>query len=233
MKPPTPFEDKIRPFFTPIILGAVSLSVLFFAAVPQFDQLKTDGQLLSDRKKSAHLLQAKLAVLQSLDESSQAVTVDTAVAALPLDEPFRQSLLNLDALLARHQINASQIKVESAADNLSIKIIGTAPMSSLQNFITDANQILPISAVAGIQASRVDNSTAASNSASAYSTEIIVQIFFKSPPKTIGRASDPLPQITADHLKTLNLLSRFEQIRPASTDDLESNLAGAPRLFPE
>lgn len=233
MKPPTPFEDKIRPFFTPIILGAVSLSVLFFVTVPQFGQLKTDGQLLSDRKKSAHLLQAKLAALQSLDESSQAVTLDTALAALPLDEPFRQSLLNLDALLVRHQIIASQIKVESAADNLSIKFIALGPMPSLQNFIAAAGKILPVSAAAAIEASRIQDSVSASPSASVYNAEITVRIFFKPPPRTIGRPSDPVPVLTADHLKTLGLISEFERILPASADDLDLNLAGVPRLFPE
>lgn len=233
MNPTTPLEDKIRSFFIPIVLGIASLCVGLFLAVPQFNQLKTDDQILSDQKKALNLLQTKLSMLQSLDESSQTVTLNTALAVLPLDEPFRESLLSLETLLVRHQISASQIKVETAADNLSIKFTASGLMSSLQNFITDVGKILPISAAASIEASKSYNSETASVSATAYNAEMLVQIFFKSPPKTIGRASDPLPQITADHLKTLNLVSEFEQIQPTTPDDSSSDLNGSPRLFPE
>lgn len=233
MKSTVFFKDKIRLFFTPIIFGVLSLSVILFVAIPRLEQLKTDRRVLFEARKAANILQTKLAALQALDESSQSVTLETALAALPLEDPFRQSLLNLDALLARHQIGASQIKVESSAENLSIKFMGLGPISSLQNFISDAGKILPISAVSSIEVSRIRDSAPTSVSASVYNTNIIVKIFFKPPPQTIGRASDPLPILTADHLKTLNLLSQFEQIAPASTDDLKLDLTAAPRLFPE
>ena len=233
MKPASPFEEKIRAFSLPIILAVTALCVLLIMVVPQFNQLKTDDQLLSDRQKASSILQTKLSSLESLDEASQTVTLNTTLAALPLDEPFRQSLLNLDVLLVRHQINASQIKVESAADNLSIKFIALGSMSSLQNFITAAAKILPISAITDIQSSRIHDSAIASDSASVYQSEISIRIFFKPSPKTIGRTSDPLPQLTADHLKTQGLLSEFEQIQPASPDDSNLSLPGASRLFPE
>lgn len=233
MKPSSPFEEKIRAFSLPIILAVAALCVVLVIVVPQFNQLKTDDQLLSDRQKASSVLQTKLSSLESLDESSQTETLETALSALPLEEPLRQSLLNLGSLLDRHQIAASQIKIEFAADNLLINFIGLGSMSSLQNFITDAGKILPISAIASIQSSKIDDSTIASNSASNYGSEILIRIFFKPPPQTIGRSSDPLPQLTADHLKTQGLLSEFEQIQPAPTDDSNLNPPGSSRLFPE
>lgn len=218
-------EEKIRAFFLPIVLGLAAACILLLAAIPQFDQMKIDNQVLSDRQKAANILQAKLSTLGALDESSQAETLETALSALPLEEPYLEALLNLDTLLLRHQIKVSQIKVESAADNLSIKLMTAGPLSDIRNFIAAADKILPISAAASIEAARGENDV--------YQAEIVVQIFFKPPPKTIGRASDPLPPITADHLKTLNLLSQFEQIRPVSTDDPNSGLSGATRLFSE
>lgn len=225
MKQTGPLEEKIRAFFLPIVLGLAAVCILLLAAIPQFDQMKIDNQVLSDRQKAANILQAKLSTLGSLDESSQAETLDTALSALPLEEPYLEALLNLDTLLLRHQIGVSQIKVESAADNLSIKFMSTGPLSGIRNFIADADKILPLSATASIEAARIENDV--------YQAEISFQIFFKTAPKTIGRASDPLPPITADHLKTLKLLSQFEKIRPASAGDFGSDLIAAPRLFPE
>ena len=224
MKQISPLEEKIRAFFLPIALVLAAILILLVVTVPQFNQMKVDGLVLSDRQKAITVLQTKLLSLEALDETSQADTLDTALAALPLEEPFRESLLNLDTLLIRHQIGVSQIKVEPAADNLSIKFMTNGPLSGIRNFIADADKILPVSAAASIEAAKRDD---------VYQAEIVVKFFFKLPPKTIGRASDPLPQITADHLKTLNLLSTFEQIRPASTDDPNLDLAGTTRLFPE
>ncbi len=223
MKQTGPLEEKIRAFFLPIALTLGAIFVFLLVTIPQFNQMKVDGQVLSDRQKAANILQAKLSSLGALDEISQGEILETAVSALPLEEPFLEALLNLDTLLIRHQIGVSQIKVESASDNLSIKFMGTGPLSGIRDFIAAADKILPLSAAASIEAARGED---------VYQAEIVVKIFFKSPPKTIGRASDPLPQITADHLKTLNLLSRFEKIRPAAGDP-NLDFAAAPRLFPE
>lgn len=224
MKPTGQLEEKIRAFFVPIVLGLAAIVVLLLLAVPQFDKMKVDEQVLSDRQKAAAILQAKLSTLGALDETAQTQTLETAVAALPLEEPFRQALLNLDTLVSRHQIEVSQIKVEAAADNLSIKFTGAGPLSNIREFVAAADGVLPLSAAASLEAARgVDD----------YQAEIVVRIFFRPPPTTIGRASDPLPQITADHLKTLNLLSQFEQIRPAASGDSNLDFAGATRLFPE
>ena len=231
MKPATPSEEKIRPFFAPIILGMAALFVLLVIAFPQFNRLKTDNQVLSDRQKAITVLQTKLSSLEALDETSQADTLDTALAALPLEEPFRESLLNLDTLLIRHQIGVSQIKVEPAADNLSIKFTSLGPLSGIRNFIADADKILPISATAFVETARIQDEIA-SDSAFVYQAEIVVKIFFQPPPTTIGRVSDPLPQITADHLKTLGLLTGFERISPPLPDS-SSEFTAAPRLFPE
>lgn len=223
MKQTGPLEEKIRAFFLPIVLALAAVCVLLLVAVPQFGQMKIDSQVLSDRQKAAGILQAKLSSLGALDESSQAETLETALSALPLEEPYLEALLNLDTLLIRHQVRVSQIKVESAADNLSIKFMGLGPLSGIRDFIAAADKILPISAVASIEAARADDD---------YQAEIVVQIFFKPPPTTIGRAADPLPPVTADHLKTLNLLSQFEKIRPPAAGP-ETDIAGATRLFPE
>lgn len=224
MKQTGSLEEKIRAFFLPIVLGLAAVCVLLLVAVPQFGQMKIDSQVLSDRQKAAGILQAKLSSLGALDESSQAETLETALSALPLEEPYLEALLNLDALLFRHQIRPSQIKVESAADNLSIKFMSSGPLSGIRNFIADADKILPLSAVASIEAARGENDD--------YQAGIVVQIFFKPPPTTIGRAADPLPPVTADHLKTLNLLSQFEKIRPPAAGP-ETDISGATRLFPE
>ena len=232
MKQISPLEEKIRAFFLPIALVLAAILILLVVTVPQFNQLKTDDRVLSDRQKAVSILQTKLSSLEALDEISQGQTLETALSALPLEEPFRESLLNLDTLLIRHQIGVSQIKVEPAADNLSIKFMTNGLLPDIRNFIADADKILPISATASVETARIQDELA-SDSAFVYQAEIVVKFFFKLPPKTIGRASDPLPQITADHLKTLNLLSTFEQIRPASTDDPNLDLAGTTRLFPE
>lgn len=224
MKQASPLQEKIRAFFLPIVLALAAACVLLLLVIPQFGQMKIDSQVLSDRQKAAGILQAKLSTLGTLDESSQAETLETALSALPLEEPYLEALLNLDTLLVRHQIGFSQIKVESAADYLSIKFMSTGLLSDIRNFIADADKILPLSATASIEAARGENDV--------YQAGIIVQIFFKPPPETIGRASDPLPPVTADHLKTLNLLSQFEKIRPPAAGP-ETDIPVATRLFPE
>lgn len=233
MKPAAAFEDKIRSFFIPIVLGVISLSVFLFIAAPQFNQLKIDRQALSQVKKAANILQTKLSAVSSLDESSQAETLETALSGLPLGEPFREALLSLDRLPARYQVGIFQVKVESRADYLEIKFMALGPMSSIQKFVAQADRILPISAVVAVEASRIHDSVVASDSSSVYQADIAVRVFFKPPPKTIGRPSDPLPVLTADHLTTLELLSEFEQILPASADDSTVSFSPAPRLFPE
>lgn len=228
MNPTAPFEEKIRPFLAPIILGIVTLGVLLIIVFPRFNRLKINNQVLSDRQKAAGILDTKLSSLEALDETSQVNTLETALLALPPEEPFREALLNLDALLIRHQIASSQIKVESAADYLSIKFMSVSPMSAVKSFIADADKILPLSAAVSIE-SGIDPS--ASDSSPVYQSTIIVRIFFKSPPKTIGKTSDPLPVLTADHLKTLELINQFERILPSSDDSTPA--AAAARLFPE
>lgn len=230
MNPTAPLEEKIRPFLVPIILGIVTLGVLLIVVFPQFNRLKINNQVLSDRQKAARILDTKLSSLEALDETSQVNTLETALLALPLEEPFRQSLLNLDGLLIRHQIAASQIKVESTADYLSIKFMSVSPMSAVKSFIADADKILPLSAAISIESARIDDASA-SDSSPVYRSAIIVRIFFKSPPKTIGKTSDPLPVLTTDHLKTLELINQFERILPSSDDSTPA--AAAARLFPE
>ncbi len=224
MKPTSSLAEKIRTYFLAIVLALGAIFILLLLVVPQFDRMKIDNQVLSDRQKAAGILQAKLSALEALDETVQSQTLETAVSALSLEEPFREALLNIGTLPGRHQIEVSQIKVDTAADNLSIKFMGTGPLSNIREFIADVDKILPLSTAASIEAVRGED---------AYQAEIVVKIFFRPPPETIGRASDPLPQITADHLKTLNLLSQFEQIRPASSGDPNLDFVGAVRLFPE
>lgn len=224
-------EGKIRPFSLSIILGAAAFGILLIAVAPKFDQLRINGRVLSELQKAVEILETKLSSLETLDENSQAETLETVLAALPLEEPYREVLLNLDTLLARYQIGASKIKIESLPDSLSVKFLSTGPIAGVRNFITDVGAILPISAAVSIQAVRVSD-ISASDSASVYQTEIAVKIFFKPPPKFIGRDIDPLPQITADHLKTLSLLSEFEKIPPLAAGP-ETDTGGAARLFPE
>lgn len=220
---PSPLEEKIRLFLLPIVLSLAAVFVLVVVALPQFDQMKVETRVLTDSQKAAAVLQAKLSTLAALDEVSQQQTLETVIKALPLEEPYLESLSNLDALLTRHQIGVSSIKVESTPDTILIKFMGSAPLSQMQGFIADANKILPLSAVAKVEAARTDD---------IYQAEIALQIFFRPPPKTIGRSSDPLPPLTADHLKTLSLLSEFEKISlPASGP--ETDAGAAPRLFPE
>lgn len=225
-------EEKIRPFLLPMILGVTALGILLIAILPQLNRLKINSRDLSDRRKAAEILETKLSSLETLDEISQAETLETVLAALPSEEPFREALLNLDTLLIRHRIGASQIKVESAADYLSIEFTGVAPMSDIKSFISDADNVLPLSATVSIAAARADHPSA-SDSSPVYQSTIIVRILFQSPPQTIGRASDLLPRLTADHLKTLKLLSEFERILPASADDSIPNTVEVSRLFPE
>lgn len=232
MKPTSQFEDKLRPFFAALLLGVVAAVVFLLVAVPQFDKLKITDQVLSDRQKAVSHLAAKLAALAALDETSQTSTLQTLISALPLEEPFRQALLNLDSLLVRHHLGGSQIKVDSGADFLGIKFMAVGPLSSLRQFISDTEKVLPISTTSSLEVSKIHQSPVASDSSSVYQGEIVVKIFFKSPPQTIGRASDPLPIITSAHLKTLGLLTGFEIISPISTDDA-ADFTQSPRLFPE
>lgn len=232
MKTESAFEAKIRPFFAPILIAVLAAVLTLFITVPQFDRLKIDSQLLSDRLKATAVLQTKLAQLKSLDESSQSDTLDAVLAGLPLSEPFRESLLALDTLLARHQIGVSQIKVDSFPDYLTIQFMALGPMSSLYKFITDFDKISPLSASSSIEAARAyDPEGAASDSTDVYQAKISLRIFFKSPPKTIGRASDPLPVLTAEQLKTLDLVSQLERISPPLEESTSAPPA-ASRLFP-
>lgn len=218
----SPLEEKIRLFLLPIVLSLAAIFVLFVVVLPQFDQMKVERRVLTDREKAAAVLQAKLSTLAALDESSQEQSLDTVIGALPLAEPYLESLSNLDALLSRHQIGASNIKVESTPDTILIKFMAAAPLSQIREFIADANKILPLSAIAKVEAARAND---------IYQAEIALQIFFQPPPKTIGRSSDPLPPLTADHLKTLSLLSEFEKIPPAV--GAEADTSAVTRLFPE
>lgn len=216
-------EEKIRLFLLPIVLALAAVIVLLVVALPQFDQMKVARQVLTDSQKAAAVLQAKLSTLAALDELSQGQTLDAVIKALPLEEPYLESLSNLDALLTRHQIGFSNIKVESAPETILIKFTGSAPLSQIREFIAAANKVLPLSAAAKVEAARAND---------IYQAEIALRIFFKPPPKTIGRSSDPLPPLTADHLKTLSLLSEFEKI-PLPAAGPETDTGGATRLFPE
>lgn len=225
MKPLSGWEDKLRQFAAPIIIMAAAAGLVLGAVVPQIGRIRTDRQTLNDAAAAAAALETKAAVLEAIDSRAQADDLEKAVEAVPLWEPYVQSLRLVEALLARQGMVASQLKVDTEKQALSLKFMVSGTMDKIQNFLDDINRALPISGVGTVEALRLTDSQD-------YRAAAEIKVYFSRAPATIGRAADPLPVMTAQQQAVLKRLNEFEPLGPAEAGVQEPAGEAAERLFP-
>lgn len=225
MKPLSGWEDKLRQFAAPIIIIAAAAGLVLGAVVPQIGKIRTDRQTLNDAAAAAAALETKAAVLEAIDSRAQADDLEKAVEAVPLWEPYIQSLRLVETLLARQGMVASQFKVDTENQALSLKFMVSGTMDKIQNFLDDVNRALPVSGVETVEALRLTDGRD-------YRAAAEIKVYFSRAPTTIGRAGDPLPVMTAQQQGVLKRLNEFEPLGPAEAGVQEPAREPAERLFP-
>lgn len=203
--------------------------------VPGVQSILTARQELAKRIVVSSGLAQKVKMLEGLDAGELQTKLDTSVLSFPILLPYQSSLSMLSTVLSRHNITLTDIKFTATKTQtgsaLGIDLSINGPYSSLNLFLVDLEKSAPLVAVKSIEARKTSKPNVLLAD-TRYSATVNIAIGYEKPPSTIGKASEPLPNISQDLEKAVATLRTFEAFKPELLSD-SGSIQPADSLFPE
>lgn len=196
-----------------IVLGIIL--VVGIGIIPGVKRIIDERTKANEMNKIAVLLTSKVNVLESTDEKELEDQIKIAIASLPLVTPYQQSLSMIFSLLTKYGLSISELRFSSALDRGKSQIDVSSAISgdyvSLKAFLTDLNGSAPLVSVNSVRLSRnVGGQQTNESPIQLFLVEISMRVHQDPPPKTIGKPSDQLPQISTELEKTLRTLQGLQ-----------------------
>lgn len=196
-----------------IVLGIILVAGI--GIIPGVKRLIDGRAKVNEMNKIAAMLTSKVNVLESTDEKELEDQIKIAITSLPLVTPYQQSLSMIFSLLTKYGLRISELRFSTTLDRGKEQIDVSSAISgdyvSLKSFLTDLNGAAPLVSVKSVKLSRnVGDQQANESPIQSFLVEISMRVHQDPPPKTIGKPSDPLPQISTELEKTLRTLQGLQ-----------------------
>lgn len=196
-----------------IVVGIIL--VVGIGIIPGVKRIIDERVKANEVNKIAALLASKVNVLESTDEKELEDQIKVAIASLPLVAPYQQSLSMIFSLLTKYGLHISELRFSTASDRGKEQVDVSSAISgdytSVKAFLTDLNGSAPLVSVNSVRLSRnIGGQQVNESPIQSFLVEMSMRVHQDSPPKTIGKPSDPLPQISTELEKTLRTLQGLQ-----------------------
>lgn len=206
--------DRIRPFLLP---GGIILVVLVSGLLllrPRIEKIALLQRGLKQKEKRLVQLAAKKTSLEGLDQAELSSRSEIMAKVFPSEKDFPLVVFVLKKLTERNnleitslQVSPGEIATVSAQPKkgpplLSFTIEISGQMSNLKEFLTQVTKTAPLMILHQVEFNLVEGGTALA--------KLTLESPFLSLPATLGRAEQPLSQITPQEEKILQELSQFD-----------------------
>lgn len=189
-----------------------------------------ERKLLTELHATVNTLNMKAALLKNTDENQLDGQIKTAISSLPLLAPYQETLSLLFSLFIRHNVGVSELKFSSVLSkgktlmNVELSLVGE--YQSIRSFLESLDHSVPLISVNSLKFVRKVSSA----TEGLYGANISLLVNQDPAPKTIGKASDPLPKISPDLEKVLSTLRGFTSFQ-IQTSGQSSEMTPATTLF--
>ncbi len=213
---------KNKIFFIPLaVLFLILIASLFILRPKIADIFKARRDLTSNKKRLTTLTE-KASVLEGLAEVELNEKVNDVLRVLPVEKDVAKNIfvlkrLALDAGLVFGGVNLSEvgeISTESAKTKLTqgailpslsfnVSLIGS--QDRVKNFLVDLEKTAPLMKVAQLTISQKKENPS--------ETTILIESFYLSLPKTIGKLETPIASVNREEENVLLKVAEFKSFR--------------------
>lgn len=226
----------LRLLLAPLLTAGVVILIVIIAIVPGVSAIFQGNKKAADLRSTRMMLAHKAESLQSLDPVSLEDQLRIGMSALPLTLPYQSTLSMLSTLLVNHGLGIIQLSFATEPllkeSILSIKMTVLGSYASLKNFLEATQLSLPLVAVRSLEITQLTNATAEPTADTLFSSDIVMVVYHRKPPASIGKPSDPLLTAEGEMQKTLRQLQGFEMFGNETSIASTSSLP-VENLFPQ
>lgn len=215
----------------PLLTGLVIIVVAVVGIIPGVEVISISRKKLADRRGVSAALSNKAQILESLDRSLLERNVALMIDALGVTVPYQATLGKIMNLSSRHQVSITQMQFSGIVKSpleLTLEVVGD--FNNLEAFIRSVANSLPLMSVKDVTLSFVSAPDEA-ETLGIYRLSLIVGIYFSHLPESIGKASEPLPDISRDLENKLTKIRDYENFRVTASRPVESD-STIETLFP-
>jgi len=200
------------------LAGFFLMFVGWFYLIPKANEVLEAKNTLGQQEKRLSRLRAKLADLESLDETGLQERFDSSLKAIPekkvpvsvmtilREEALGKGLLVNSLFVSPGEISATA-SAHSALDKISFKMQISGPLNGVLDFLKDLSNALPLMAVRQIGISLNDEVT---------NTSLVIESYSLPLPTTLGPLDSPVSKLTPEEEKTLREISQFRYFPSSS-----------------
>jgi len=190
----------------------------WFYLIPKAKEVLEAKNTLEQQEKRLIGLRAKLADLESLDETGLQERFDSSLKAIPekkvpvsvmtilREEALGKGLL-VDSLSVSPGGISATASAHSALDKISFKTQISGSLNGVLDFLKEVSSFLPLMAVRQI-AITLNNEIA--------NTSLVIESYSLPLPTTLGSLDSPVSKLTPEEEKTLREISQFRYFPSSS-----------------
>ncbi|MBI2195896.1 MAG: hypothetical protein HYU48_02525 [Candidatus Levybacteria bacterium] len=201
-----------KSYLVPVLMVVVSVSLFFFALIPQSQDLMATLGKRSAEEQKLRTLKNNLNLLSTTNETELDLKLSTALKALPQDKDFESVLTTISSVadtsavgLSNFELKVGDLASETSGNNILPSIEATIILnggaSGVSRFMTELAQSLPISEVKKVDVN-VDFAT------------ILVAFYYKSLSSANISTDAKIMPLSAEQVQLLDKLSLSSSTTP-------------------
>ncbi len=201
-----------RLYAGPFLTGLVVVISIFLVLTPSWISLADARRKLADRTPQAQRLANKVAQLSNMDAGQMQDELEKAVRALPTSLPYEATLSLLSTLIEEDHLGVTgltmlgETRENETVLAVDVKVVGS--YDSINQFLTQLEQATPLATVRTIEITQ--RNSAGEGQQIQYQSIVDLAVHQSPPPKTIGKASDPLPSLSSPMQHALDVIADFK-----------------------
>ncbi len=211
-------------FFLPVIVGIIAIGIITFVLIPQIaDHFKIQKEI-ADKQKRTQILDEKISLLQSYDDSQTKQDLQVVLTILPLKEEAPQAMVTLQSLIASKGLTLKTMNYvggrganEQSKFSLNVTVGGS--IASTRQFLTDLKnspRLFEIDSIHLVAQKGEQNGE----------TDAPLTAFFQPKPAQLGSLDQPVAQLTEKEKELLSELSQAVSTKIGSSIEADASASG-------
>ncbi len=208
--------QKYEVFILPIFSVTISLLLLLFVILPQFQRFFSGNRLVTEANQKYDSLNKKVGTLENINTTVYQNNINTSLIALPADQDIPGAISQIIFILSSSKLQLNSIAItntlnplgDGAITDYQVRIEASGDTIGLKNFISKIKESPRLMKVNGIDIVQ-------ERLTGKIQVVVTIQVYYQSLPSSIGDVEQPISPPSDKEVQILQQIESFSKKTPA------------------